>query len=130
MRMGRWVRWGTLVKELEVLLCPFPLGNCKSCPAECNVINQVKDSLESLNINKTTGCDGIPGKVLTIGAKELAKPLVTLFNTCINNRVWPSEWKCVELASIFKKNDRHRKENYRPITVLPCVSKVFEQFVG
>ena len=80
---------------------------------------QVKDSLESLNINKAT-----------IGAKELARPLMTLFNSCINNRAWPSEWKCGEWAPLFKKNDRHSKENYRPITVLPCVSKVFEQLVG
>ena len=54
----------------------------------------VKDSLESLNINKTTGWDGIPGKVLKIGAKELARPLMTLFNSLINSREWPSEWKC------------------------------------
>ena len=71
----------------------------------------VKDSLESLNINKATGCDGIPGKVLKIGAKELARPLMTLFNSCINSREWPSEWKCGEWAPIFKKNDRHCKEN-------------------
>ena len=57
---------------------------------------QVKDSLESLNVNKATGCDGIPGKILKIGAKELASPLMTLFNSCINNSVWPSEWKCGE----------------------------------
>ena len=93
-------------------------------------IRQVKDSLESLNMNKATGCNGIPGKVLKNGAKELARPLMTLFNSCINNTVWASEWKCGEWAPIFKKNDRHCKENYRPITVLPCVSKVFEQLVG
>ena len=44
---------------------------------------QVLTVLESLNIRKATGSDGIPAKVLKIGAEELSKPLTTLFNSCI-----------------------------------------------
>ena len=44
---------------------------------------QVLAVLESLNIRKATGSDGIPAKVLKIGAEELSKPLTTLFNSCI-----------------------------------------------
>ena len=39
---GGWVRWGTLVWDLKVLLCPFPLGNCKCYPVERN---------KSINLN-------------------------------------------------------------------------------
>ena len=45
--------------------------------------------LESLNIRKATGIEGILAKVLKIGAEELSKPLTTLFNSCIGNSVWP-----------------------------------------
>ena len=43
---------------------------------------QVLAALESLNTKKATGCDGIPAKVMKIGAKELSQPLTDLFNSC------------------------------------------------
>ena len=91
---------------------------------------QVLVALESLNTNKATGCDGIPAKVMKIGAKELSQPLTDLFNSCIHNSVWPSDWKHGDWTPVHKKDDKYSKENYRPITVLPCVDKVFEQLVG
>ena len=90
---------------------------------------QVLAALESLNTNKAIGCDGIPAKVMKIGAKELSQPLTDLFNSCIHNSVWPSDWKRGDWTPVYKKDDKYSKENYRPITVLPCVDKVFEQLV-
>ena len=91
---------------------------------------QVLAALVSLNINKATGTDGIPSKALKTGANELSAPLTTLFNSCINKNAWPSEWKYGHWAPVYKKDDRNAKENYRPITLLPCVSKVLEKLVG
>ena len=91
---------------------------------------QVLAVLDSLNINKATGTDGIPSKALKTGANELSAPLTTLFNSCINKNAWPSEWKYGHWAPVYKKDDRNAKENYRPITLLPCVSKVLEKLVG
>ena len=90
---------------------------------------QVLAALESLNTNKAIGCDGIPAKVMKIGAKELSQPLTDLFNSCIHNSVWPSDWKRGDWTPVYKKDDKYSKENYRSITVLPCVDKVFEQLV-
>ena len=45
---------------------------------------QVLAALDSLNVNKATGTDGIPSKALKTGANELSAPLTTLFNSCIN----------------------------------------------
>ena len=46
---------------------------------------QVQSALEALDTKKATGCDSIPIKVLKIGAKELAIPLTTIYNSCIRN---------------------------------------------
>ena len=54
---------------------------------------QVLAVLDSLNANKATGTDGVPPKVFKFGAEELSAQLTTLFNSCINNSAWPSEWK-------------------------------------
>ena len=55
---------------------------------------QVKDFLESLNINKATGCDGIPENLLKIGAKALARSLMTLFNSCIKQQGMAKRIEC------------------------------------
>ena len=86
--------------------------------------------LKSLDVNKATGNDGIPPKVLKSGAEELASSLTTLFNSCINKSVWPTQWKSGDWVPMHKKDDKLTRENYRPITLLPCASKVLEKLVG
>ncbi|PFX15234.1 Hemicentin-1, partial [Stylophora pistillata] len=90
---------------------------------------QVLAALDSLNTNKATGTDGNPSKALKVGVEELSAPLTTLFNSCIDNNAWPCEWKFGYRAPVYKKDDRTVKENYRPITLFPCVSKVLEKLV-
>lgn len=91
---------------------------------------EVLSVLKSLNTNKATGWDGTPEKVMKIGAEELSQPLTTLFNSCIQNNVWPSDWKRGDWIPVHKKDDKHSKENYRPITVLPCAGKVLEKLIA
>ena len=63
--------------------------------------------LESVNTNKGPGCDRIPAKVMKIGAEELSQPLTTLFNSCIHNSVWPSDWKRGERTPVYKKHEKY-----------------------
>ena len=90
---------------------------------------QVRTLLESLDVKKATGGDDIPARVLKISAKEMALLLCTLFNSCIKKGTWPSDWKRGDWTLVFKKGDRQAQENYRPITVLSCLNKVFEQLL-
>lgn len=93
---------------------------------------QVYDQLKKLNANKATGHDKIPPKVSKIGAAELAIPLATLFNACIEKETWPSQFNRREGKWIptFKRDDLQVIGNYRPVAVLSCVAKVFEQLLG
>ena len=43
--------------------------------------------------------------------------------------IFPNQWKTATVTAIFKKNNRQIKENYRPISLLSCISKVFEKIV-
>jgi len=87
-------------------------------------------ALESLRTTKATGNDAIPAKVLKLGAEELATPVTKLCNSCISSGKWPSEWKRGEWIPVFKKDDPLHKENYRRVTVLSAVDKVFEQLIS
>ena len=91
----------------------------------------VERTLAKLNERKATGYDGISPNIMKIGAAQLSSSLAILFNSCINNRKWPSQSKRGEWIPTFKRDDAQAiNNNYRPITVLPCVDKVFEQLLG
>ena len=77
---------------------------------------QVKSVLETLDVNKATGHDGISAKIVKAAAKEISLPLSTLYNLCIKKGQWPCDWKKGDWTPVYKKDDKHAKENYRPIT--------------
>ena len=54
---------------------------------------QVKSVLESLDVKKATGRDGISAKILKASAEEISLPLSTLYNLCIKKGQWPCDWK-------------------------------------
>ena len=87
-------------------------------------------SLKNLNPNKAVGFDMIPPHVLKIAAEELAGPLTEIINQCILEKYWPSSLKKGEWIPAFKKEDPLEMSNYRPITILTVVDKIFEQLLS
>ena len=63
-------------------------------------------------------------------AVSLAPSLTTLFNSCIQCGKWPSYWKRKVWTPVFKKEDKTDCTNYRPVTVLNAVAKVFESLLS
>ena len=84
-----------------------------------------------LNIkeNKATGPDGIPGNLLKICANELADVLTLLFQASLDQGRLPQAWKQAFIVPVFKKGDRGRVENYRPISLTSVTSKLLEHIV-
>ena len=89
----------------------------------------VKKLLLSVNINKAVGPDKIHNRILKECAESLHKPLAELFQNSLNVGIFPETWKEAAVSSIFKKIDRQIKSNYRPISLLACISKIFEKLV-
>ena len=50
-------------------------------------------------------------------------------NHSINSGVFPDEWKCSKVIPLFKQGERHDPNNYRPISIIPVVAKVFERII-
>ena len=82
----------------------------------------------SINQNKSTSCTS-PTKVLRSLAEEICIPLTDCINSAILNGKFPSELKMAEVILIFKKGDPFEKANYRPISLLPSLSKVYEELI-
>ena len=93
------------------------------------LVDSVASTLRGLKACKATGLDKIPAKILKLSANIIAPSLTFTFNLSLATGIYIDEWKQVRVTPIFKSGDRRQCKNYRPISVLPVVSKVFEKEV-
>ena len=89
----------------------------------------MEDALRSLNVNKSSGPDGLHPRVLKELATVLSYPLKLLFDKTITQGKLPSQWKIAEVRPIFKKGIKTSPGNYRPVSLTPIICKVFEGFI-
>ena len=82
-----------------------------------------------LPISKSVGLDRISTKVLQIAAPTVTEPLTKIFNKAIALGQFRLEWKAARVIPIFKKGQRTMLDNYRPISILPVVSKLLERIL-
>ena len=90
---------------------------------------EIQAVLEALDVTKATGSDGIPARLLKETAEVIAPSLCCLFNKSLNTGTLPDEWKLANVVPVHKKGNAEYTENYRPISLLPIVSKVLERCV-
>ena len=75
------------------------------------------------------GIDNIPPKVFRFSAFALPSPVYHLFMLSLSQGILPLEWKIHKIIPIFKSGERNSVKNYRPISLLCCLSKVLEQII-
>ena len=85
--------------------------------------------LEDLNPSKSAGLDNIAGKFLKEGASILASPLTDLCNLSISLSSFLDECKVAKLKPLYKKTPKTKPKNYRPISLLPLISKIIEKII-
>jgi hypothetical protein len=90
---------------------------------------EVQKELKNLNPNKAQGPDGLSTRLLKECAVELAEPIKNLINQSISTEKLPMEWKTANVVPIHKKGPKTEVSNYRPVSLLPIISKVMERCV-
>ena len=91
--------------------------------------NRVLGYLKNLSAKKATGLDGIPSRFVRDGASVIACPLTHVINLSLIQGVVPEDLKSARVVPLFKKNDKTEVGNYRPVSILTILSKVFERVV-
>ena len=83
-----------------------------------------------INIRKATGYDNIPAKLLRLAQNELTHPIANLINNTMAMNTFPDQLKYAELSPLFKKEDNLNKTNFRPVSILTGISKLYESVVN
>lgn len=92
-------------------------------------IEEVKNIIDNLNINTSTGIDGISTKVIKCISPMLVEDLTKCINKCIEEGSFPDTLKLATVTAIHKAGSKTDPNNYRPISVLPVISKIFEKIL-
>ena len=92
-------------------------------------ISDVENELKNINPNKATTNNNIPPKILKQSSTVSSPVLHKLLNESFVSCIFPEDLKLADITPVFKKKDPLEKSNYRPISVLPVLSKLFEKFI-
>ena len=118
----------------------FGLNNLKRYYKDLNIENKdftfqptteenVLRLLKEINPAKAVGLDNLAGRFLKDGASELVIPITKLINLSILQSVFPEGCKIAKIKPLFKKGSALEPKNFRPISLLPLISKIFEKII-
>ena len=105
------------------ITCEHKLANIETSPAEINEI------CKNININKSSCIDNISSEILRDAFLAIPEKLCLLFNNCFRTAIIPSVWKNAKVTRLPKGGDSQVVSNYRPISLLPILSKLIEKIV-
>ena len=89
----------------------------------------IQKILRSTNVRKAAGIDDPSGRFLRDGSRVLSKPVSELCNLSIKLGSFPDSCKVAKLKPLFKKGSKTNPSNYRPISLLPLISRIIEKLI-
>lgn len=92
-------------------------------------VNEVLREIVSLKNKKSSGFDGFSAEMLKTVQNEIAHPLTFIINKIFETGECPSHFKISVVKPIFKKGDETDIGNYRPISLISNLSKIFEKIL-
>ena len=117
------------VQNINVDPMTFVTPTESSFHFSCISVQETFDALNQLNLKKSPGLDGISVRLLKDTSDVIAQPLANIFNLSLRTAIFPDEWKIAKVSPVFKEGNKTDCGNYRPISVISVVAKLFEGLV-
>ena len=93
-------------------------------------VETVTKILKDFDQRKATGIDGLSVKFLQLIMEDISSVLTRIINKSISSGIIPCRWKQAIIKPIHKKGSKEDPNNFRPISILPVMSKVLEKVVS
>lgn len=93
-------------------------------------LNEVQSLIANLKVNSAPGWDNISTTYLKYVSYEVTPIITHLTNLCFKTGIFPNSLKRSIITPVFKSGERHDINNYRPISVLPALSKILEKILN
>ena len=90
---------------------------------------QVLKALNKIKSTKATGLDDIPPSMIKDASRYIAAPLAYIINLSLSSGTYPNHWKIAKIVPVYKSGSVSELGNYRPISILPAISKIAERLV-
>ena len=119
---------GAAVDPLEKLKESMNHRNCSFSLQAVGPADVLK-IIKSLKNSRSTGTDYLDTHVIKLIAQDILAPLTHIVNLSISKSKFPSLWKHAKVVPLLKKNDPLIAKNYRPVSLLPILSKVLERVI-
>ena len=85
--------------------------------------------MNKLKQKSSSGVDDLSNKVIKYIQEIIAEPLTIIINQMLNTGIFPNSLKISKVLPLFKKDNDKLFSNYRPISLLPSISKIFEKVI-
>lgn len=86
---------------------------------------KIKSLMYFLNNHKSTGPDNLPVFIIKQCSQSIAPYLTSIANVMLSQRIFPDALKAARVCPILNSGDKSKPTNYRPISVLPLLDKIF-----
>ena len=113
----------------ESILPPFRFLTAQRIVNMRFIDHEILSLIRSLNPNKAMGPDGISSQMLILCGASLVLPLKLIYRNILYTAIFPDQWKLANVTPIHKKDNKQMVKNYRPISLLPICSKIFEKLL-
>ena len=90
---------------------------------------EISDLLSTLDVGKATDHDGVSARMLKLAGITICPSLTRLFMLCLSFNKFPNMWKRADVIPLYKKGEKDLCSNYRPVSILPILSKILERVV-
>ena len=92
-------------------------------------LSDVENEINNLNPKKANTFNNIPPKILKENSDLCNNTILRIINDVIHTAQFPDALKLADITPVFKKEDSNNVKKYRPVSVLPVMSKVFERIM-